>query len=202
MEPKEKRPKTCLPICAAHRLVPGTRVRHSYPRRVEEAVCGLIALLYEVSYRFQALMELFQQDDVALPRVSGYFRKAAEVEEKNAETLLNYQTERGGHYCAKDIQKPRTDEIRNTRQALELALHQWKMMATFLEELYWLSKGSKDPHTASFIRKQLLAPKIQQIKVAGDLITNANRLGCTNEGESSFGEYLIDRLQEELDGSA
>ncbi|XP_067849955.1 ferritin light chain, oocyte isoform-like [Heptranchias perlo] len=197
-EPKGKRQKTCLPICSFHLPVPGTRVKQNYPPTVEEAVCGLITLFYEVSYRFQALAEIFEQDDVALPRVAGYFRKAAEEEEKNAETLLDYQKERGGYYCAKDIQKPRTESVKNIRQALELTLRQWKTVATFLEELCALSKGCTDPHTTSFIRKRLLVPKIQQIKVVGDLITNANRLGCTDEGQVSFGEYLIDRLQEEL----
>ncbi|XP_041054392.1 ferritin light chain [Carcharodon carcharias] len=197
-EPKGKRQKTCLPICPFHQPVPGTQVKQNYPASVEEAVCGLITLFYEVSYRFQALAEIFEQNDVALPRVSGYFRKVAEEEEQNAETLLEYQKERGGHYCAKDIKKPRTESVQNICQALDLTIRQWKTVANYLEELCALGKSCTDPHTSSFVRKRLLVPKIQQIKVASDLITNATRLGCTDEGNVSFGEYLIDRLQEEL----
>ncbi|XP_051885170.1 ferritin light chain, oocyte isoform-like [Pristis pectinata] len=197
-EPKGKRQKTCLPTCTFHRPLSGAQVKQNYPLGVEEAVCGLITFFYEVSYRFQALAEIFEQDDVALPRVAGYFHKITQEEEKNAQTLLDYQTERGGHYCPRDIQKPRSESVRNIRQALELTFRQWKTAASFLEELCALSKTLADPHTASFIRKRLLVPKIEQIKVAGDLITNANRLGCTDDGRVSFGEYLIDRLQEEL----
>eukprot|EP00061_Rhincodon_typus_P014760 g42024.t1 len=109
--------------------------------------------------------EIFEQDDIALPRVSGYFRQVAEEEEQNAKTLIDYQKERGGHYCAKDIKKPRTESVQNICQALDLALRQWKTVATFLEELCALGKSCTDPHTTSFIRKQLLVPKIQQIKV-------------------------------------
>ncbi|GCB60676.1 ferritin light chain [Scyliorhinus torazame] len=197
-EPKWKRQKTCLPICSFHQPAPGSQVKQNYPESVEEAVCGLITLFYQVSYRFQALAEIFEQNDVALPRVSGYFQKVADEEEHNAEILLEYQKERGGHYCAKDIKKPSTESVQNMRQALDQTIQQWKTVATFLEELCALSKSCTDPHTTSFIRKRLLVPKIQQIKVAGDLITNATRLGCTDEGQVSFGEYLIDRLQEEL----
>uniref|UniRef100_UPI00398E9EEE ferritin light chain n=1 Tax=Pristiophorus japonicus TaxID=55135 RepID=UPI00398E9EEE len=199
-EPRGKRQKTCLPICSLHQPAPGSRVKLNYPPRVEEAVCGLINLFQQLAYRLQALAQIFEQDDIALPRVAGYFRKTAEEEGKNAESLIDYQKERGGYYCAKDIQKPRTESVQNIRQALELTLRQWKTVATFLEELCALSKSCMDPHTASFVKKRLLVPKIRQIKVAGDLITNANRLGCTDEGQGSFGEYLIDRLQEELDG--
>ncbi|XP_055505489.1 ferritin light chain, oocyte isoform-like [Leucoraja erinacea] len=197
-EPKGKRLKTCLPSCNSHRPLPGAQVKQNYPLEVEESVCGLITFFYEVSYRFQALAEIFEQDDVALPRVAGYFHKITEEEEQNAQTLLDYQADRGGHYCPKDIQKPHTLMVRNLLQALEIALDQWKNAASFLEELCTLSKTQEDPHTASFIRKRLLVPKVQQIKVTGDLLTNAKRLGCTDGGESSFGEYLIDHLQEEL----
>ncbi|XP_060694460.1 ferritin light chain, oocyte isoform-like [Hemiscyllium ocellatum] len=198
-EPKGKRQKTCLPICSCHQPVSGSQVKQNYPASVEEAVCGLITLYFELSYRFQSLAEIFEQDNIALPRVSGYFRQVAEEEEQNAKTLIDYQKERGGHYCTKDIKKPRTESVQNICQALALTLRQWKTVATFLEELCTLGKSCTDPHTTSFIRKQLLAPKIQQIKVVSALITNANRLGCTDEGQVSFGEYLIDQLQEELE---
>ncbi|XP_069754642.1 ferritin, middle subunit [Narcine bancroftii] len=197
-EPKRKRQRTCLPICTLHRPLAGAQGKHNYPLSVEEAVCGLITFFYGISYHFQALAEIFEQDDVALPRVAGYFREITKEEERNAQTLLDYQMERGGHYCPKDIQKPRTVSVRNIRQALELTLTQWQTSAAFMEELCTLSKKLTDPHTTSFIRKRLLAPKIRQIKVAGDLITNANRLGCTDNGQACFGEYLFDRLQEEL----
>ncbi|XP_059831690.1 ferritin light chain, oocyte isoform-like [Hypanus sabinus] len=201
-EPKGKRLKTCLPTCTFHQPLSRSQVKQNYPLSVEEAVCGLITFFYEVSYWFQALMEIFEQDDVALPRVAAYFHKITQEEEKNAQTLLDYQTERGGHYCPKDIQKPRCLSVRNILQALELTCHQWKTTASFLEELCVLSKSLADPHTASFVKKRLLVSKIEQIKVAGDLITNANRVGCSDDGEMSFGEYLIDRLQEELKPSA
>ncbi|XP_062918072.1 ferritin light chain, oocyte isoform-like isoform X2 [Mobula hypostoma] len=113
-QPKGKRLKTCLPTCTLHQPLSGKQVKQNYPLSVEEAVCGLITFFYEVSYRFQALMEIFEQDDVALPRVAAYFRKITQEEEKNAQTLLDYQTERGGHYCPKNIQKTSQQRIHRT----------------------------------------------------------------------------------------
>ncbi|XP_061469086.1 ferritin light chain, oocyte isoform-like isoform X2 [Rhineura floridana] len=82
--------------------------------------------------------------------------------------------------------------------ALEVAVIQWKTMAGYFEELYALSIKNSDPHTASTIKKQFLAPKIQKIKLMGDLITNAQRLRSTHDSRGDLENCLIDRLQEEL----
>lgn len=47
--------------------------------------------------------QIFEQHDVGLPRVAGFFRQESEKEQKQAEAMLAYLTERGAHYCNKDI---------------------------------------------------------------------------------------------------
>uniref|UniRef100_A0A8D2NCY1 Ferritin n=1 Tax=Zonotrichia albicollis TaxID=44394 RepID=A0A8D2NCY1_ZONAL len=86
---------------------------------------------------------------------------------------MKYQQERGGHYCSKTIQKPNCDYAVGLMKALELAMVQWKTMLRYFEELYALSVENADPHSASTIKKQFIGPKIQKIKLMGDLLTNA-----------------------------
>lgn len=88
--------------------------------------------------------------------------------------------------------------INGIAAALEVALIQWKTLASYFEDLYALSIKNSDPHAASTIKKQFLAPKIQKIKLMGDLVTNAHRLRNAQGGRSDLENYLIDRLQKEL----
>lgn len=83
-------------------------------------------------------------------------------------------------------------------KALELAMMQWKTLTRYFEELYALSIENADPHSASTIKKQFIGPKIQKIKMMGDLLTNARRLDCSQDGRNSLGDYFMDRLQKEF----
>uniref|UniRef100_A0A8C0EVN2 Ferritin n=1 Tax=Bubo bubo TaxID=30461 RepID=A0A8C0EVN2_BUBBB len=129
--------------------------------------------------------EYFDQSHVALPNVSKFFLHQALEERKAAEALMKYQQERGGHYCSKTIQC--RDKIRGDvglMKALEVAMVQWKTMIRYFEELYALSIENADPHSASTIKKQFIGPKIRKIKLMGDLLTNARRLDCSQDGRN------------------
>ncbi|XP_027743689.1 ferritin heavy chain-like isoform X2 [Empidonax traillii] len=142
--------------------------------------------------------EYFDQSHVALPNISKFFLHQALEERKAAEALMKYQQERGGHYCSKTIQKPNCDYAVGLMKALELAMVQWKTMLRYFEELYALSVENADPHSASTMKKQFIAPKIRKIKLMGDLLTNARRLDCSQDGRNSLGDYFMDRLQKEF----
>ncbi|XP_053305596.1 ferritin light chain-like [Spea bombifrons] len=197
-EPKQKRLKGTLPICPLHPRNTGSGVRQNLPPEVEGGLCGVTNALLRLSYNFQALAEIFDQADVALPRVSNFFHKQAKREEEAAEYLLKHMAERGGHYCSKTIEKPNCDHVRDVMTACYVALDQWKTTLGYFEELYHLSVDCSDPHSAGVIKKYFVEPKIRKVKLTGDILTNARRLSCTHNGQSSFGEYLIDKLQEEL----
>uniref|UniRef100_A0A8C0EUH7 Ferritin n=1 Tax=Bubo bubo TaxID=30461 RepID=A0A8C0EUH7_BUBBB len=138
--------------------------------------------------------EYFDQSHVALPNVSKFFLHQALEERKAAEALMKYQQERGEAFqYLKWLQ-----EI-GLMKALEVAMVQWKTMIRYFEELYALSIENADPHSASTIKKQFIGPKIRKIKLMGDLLTNARRLDCSQDGRNSLGDYFMDRLQKEHD---
>ncbi|XP_048342270.1 ferritin light chain-like isoform X2 [Sphaerodactylus townsendi] len=178
-EPRPKRFKSGLPLCTGHRhgRAPGKLVKQNFPPVVEEGLCGVASALLEVSYVFQMM---------------------AKEERGAAEVLIHYLHDRGGLYCTRTIQKPPNVHINDVAAALEVALIQCKMLAGYFEDLYALSIKNSDPHTASMIKKQFLAPKIQKIKLMRDLITNAHRLRSDQDGRGDLENYLIDRLQKEL----
>ncbi|XP_062973278.1 ferritin light chain-like [Elgaria multicarinata webbii] len=199
-EPSPKRLKSGLPFCTIHRQgrALGKLVKQNFPAVVEEGLCGVTSALLESAYVFQMLGEIFDHSDMALPNVSKFFRDRAQEEREAAESLIQYQHDRGGLYCTRVIQKPPNVLINGVAPALEVALLQCKMVAGYFEELYALSIKNLDPNTASTIKKQFLAPKIQRIKLMGDLITNARRLRSAQDGKGDLENYLIDRLQKEL----
>uniref|UniRef100_A0A673FT62 Ferritin light chain, oocyte isoform-like n=1 Tax=Sinocyclocheilus rhinocerous TaxID=307959 RepID=A0A673FT62_9TELE len=135
------------------------------------------------------LAKIFEQSDVALPRVSAYFHQESVKELERAEAMLQYLSQRGGKYCNKNIQvtHPSNQLTRAPPQDLEMSV---------MLELNQLAHEYGDPHTASVIKSQFIQPLVPKVKLVGDLLTSARRVGCTADSTGGFGEYLIDRLQE------
>ncbi|KAL7868115.1 hypothetical protein SRHO_G00094990 [Serrasalmus rhombeus] len=197
-EPRGKRLKSSVPVCKTHRASAGSAVKQNLPSIVEEGLCGVSSLLMELAYRLQALAKIFDQDDMALPRVAAYFHQESAREQEQAEAMLQYLSERGGQYCNKDIQRPGTEQVCALLPALELLLGQWKEEMAIMVELCQLAREHGDPHSASMLKSHFLQPLTPKIKLLGDLLTNAKKVGCTRDGAGGFGEYIIDQLYEEL----
>lgn len=197
-EPSGKRLKSNLPICKTHRTFPGSMVKQNLSAVVEESLCGVSTLLMEVAYRLEALANIFEQDDIALPRVAAFFHQESEKELAQAEAMLAYLSERGGQYCNKNIQRPGCEAVGALLPALELLLAQWKEEMAILVELSQLAREHGDPHSASVVKSRFLGPLVPRIKLLGDLLTSGRRAGCTHDHQGGFGEYLFNELQEEL----
>ncbi|XP_010900244.1 ferritin light chain [Esox lucius] len=197
-EPSGKRLKINLPICKTHRSCVGSRVKQNLSPVVEECLCGVSTFLMEVAYKLNALAKIFEQDDIALTRVAAFFHEQSEKEQAQAEAMLDYLSDRGGHFCNKDIQRPGCEDVCAVIPALERILGQWKEEMAVMVELIQLAKEHSDPHSASVVKSRFLGPLVPRIKLLGDLLTNARRVGCTSDQSGGFGEYLIDQMQKEL----
>ncbi|XP_018620941.1 ferritin light chain, oocyte isoform [Scleropages formosus] len=199
-EPSSKRPRSSVPVCRSHGAPLGSAVRQNLPVEVEEGLCGVTGALLELTYCLQALATIFEQDDVGLPRVAAFFRRESEEQQEQAEAMLAYLSDRGGHYCNKDVQKPGCEGICAIVPALEMMLGRWKELLAIMTELSQLAKEHGDPHTASVVKGCFLTRLVAKVKALGDILSSARRVGCTSEGSGGCGEYLIEQLQAELSG--
>ncbi|XP_023119187.1 ferritin light chain, oocyte isoform-like [Amphiprion ocellaris] len=198
-EPAGKRLKSSLPLCTAHRSsADGSRAKHNLPAAVEEALCGVSSLLWDGAYRLQALANVFEQDDVTLPRVASFFHQEALKQQDEAEAMLGYLAERGGNFCGKDIQRPSCEAVCAVLPALELLLLQLKEEVSVMVELSQMARDHGDPTTGHIVKSHFLVPRVDRLKLLGNLLTSARRVGCTNDQKGGFGEYILNELQEEL----
>ncbi|XP_050929528.1 ferritin light chain, oocyte isoform-like isoform X2 [Lates calcarifer] len=108
------------------------------------------------------------------------------------------QFSRGNGNKANSVRKPGCEAVCAVLPALELLLLQLKEETGVLVELSQLAREQGDPHTASVVKSHFLAPRVDRLKLLGDLLTSARRVGCTNDQTGGFGEYILNELQEEL----
>lgn len=100
--------------------------------------------------------------------------------------------------CGFDYQKPGCEVVCAVLPALELLLLQLKEEVSVLVELSQQARNHGDPHTASVVKSHFLTPRVDRLKLLGDLLTSARRVGCTNDQTGGFGEYILNEMQEEL----
>ncbi len=96
------------------------------------------------------------------------------------------------------FQRPGCEGVCAVLPALELLLLQLKEEVGVLVELSQLARNHGDPHTASIVKSRFLTPRVDRLKLLGDLLTSTRRVGCTNDQTAGFGEFILNELQDEL----
>ncbi|XP_059496452.1 ferritin, heavy subunit-like, partial [Stegostoma tigrinum] len=109
-----------------------------YHQDCEAAVNKQINVELTASYLYQSLVSYFDQDDVALPHVSRFFKDQSQVKQERAEKLLKFQNQRGGQVFLQDVKfgKPERDEWGNSLQAMQVALDLEKNVNQSLLDLH------------------------------------------------------------------
>lgn len=87
-----------------------SQVRQNYHSDCEDGVNLLIKLEMDAMYMYLSMTSYFGRSDVALPGFADYFRKAVSEEWEHANTLISYQTKRGGKVKLEDLKKLAKEE--------------------------------------------------------------------------------------------
>ena len=135
--------------------------------------------------RFQSAY--FARDDVALHGFSKRFRAASKEEREHAETLIDYQTMRGGRVVFREIAKPTSDEWGTALEAIEASLELEKTVNESLLNMHKTAGTHHDAQLTDFIEGTFLKEQVEAIKEIGDLVTKMKRAG---EG---LGLFILDK---------
>jgi len=129
------------------------------------------------SYVYLSMSAYFARDDVALHGFSKRFRAASHEEREHAETMIDYQTMRGGRVVFREVAKPTSDEWGTALEAIEASLELEKTVNESLLNLHKMADTHHDAQLTDFIEGTFLKEQVEAIKEIGDLVTKMKRAG-------------------------
>ncbi|XP_043853128.1 ferritin light chain-like [Dromiciops gliroides] len=169
-----------------------SQIRQNFSSEAEAAVNRLANLYLQASYSYLFLGFYFDRDDVALPRVSHFFRDLAKDKREGAERLMRLQNQRGGRVLLQAVQKPGQDEWGCSLDAMEAALSLEKGLNQALLKLHALGSSQGDPHLCDFLESHNLGEEVRLLKLLGDHLTTLCHVQA--DPQPGLGEYLFERL--------
>jgi len=161
-------------------------IRQNYSEACEAAVNKQINMELYASYVYQSMAFHFDRDDVALPGMSGFFKKSSDEERTHAQMLMEYQNKRGGRIVFQDIKAPAVDWTSHVH-ALEEALGLEKKVNEALLGLHGVADSNNDSHLCDFLEGNFLDEQVQSINELAKLVVNAKRCG------DGLGVYQFDK---------
>ncbi|XP_036590903.1 ferritin light chain-like [Trichosurus vulpecula] len=169
-----------------------SQIRQNFSSEAEAAINRLANLYLQASYSYLSLGFYFDQDDVALPRVSRFFRELAKEKHEGAELLMRLQNQRGGHVLLQAVQKPAQDEWGRSWDAMQAALNLEKDLNQALLKLHALGSSQGDPQLCDFLESHYLGEEVKLLKCLGNHLTTLRHVQV--DPQSGLGEYLFERL--------
>ncbi|XP_074075856.1 ferritin light chain [Macrotis lagotis] len=169
-----------------------SQIRQNFSAEAEAAVNRLANLHLRASYCYLSLAFYFDRDDVALPRVSHFFRELAEDKREGAERLMRLQNQRGGRVLLQAVQKPARDEWGRSLEAMEAALDLEKGLNQALLKLHALGSDQGDPQLCDFLESHYLDEEVKLLKRLGDHLSTLRHVQA--DPQAGLGEYLFERL--------
>jgi len=159
-------------------------IRQNYSEACEAAINKQINMELYASYVYQSMAFHFDRDDVALPGMSGFFKKSSDEERTHAQMFMEYQNKRGGRIVLQDIKAPSV-EWSSHIHALEEALALERKVNESILALH--VTASEDAHLQDFLEANFLDEQVQGINELSKMITNAKRCG------DGLGVYQFDK---------
>lgn len=162
-------------------------VKQNFHIECEKALNKQINLELYASYVYLSMAYHFDREDVALPGLTNYFKKASEEERNHAMKFMTYQNKRGGRIELTDIKTPAKNDWGTGKDAMSEALSLEKLVNESLLELHTLASGHNDPNFLDFLETEFLQEQVDSIKEIADHVTNLERVG---EG---LGVFMFDK---------
>ncbi|GLV37091.1 Ferritin 3 heavy chain homologue [Carabus blaptoides fortunei] len=163
------------------------QVRQNFHKDCEDAINKQINLELYASYVYLSMAYYFDRDDIALPGMHWYFKKASDEEREHAMKFLKYQNKRGGRIILKDITAPEKKEWGTAEEAMNTALALERDVNECLLELHGVASSHGDANLCDFLETEFLQEQVDAIKEIADHVTNLKRVG---EG---LGVYVFDK---------
>merc|ERR1711982_42964 len=164
-----------------------SKVKQNFHSDSEALINKQINMELYASYVYLSMSAYFARDDVALHGFSKRFRVASKEEREHAETLIDYQTMRGGRVVFREIAKPTSDEWGTALEAIEASLELEKTVNESLLNMHKTADTHHDAQLTDFIEGTFLKEQVEAIKEIGDLVTKMKRAG---EG---LGLFILDK---------
>jgi len=163
-------------------------IRQNYHEDCEALINKQINMELYASYVYMSMSFYFDREDVFLPGISKYFKKASDEEREHAMKFMKYQNQRGGKIVLQPIEAPTMQEWGSALNGLEAALSLEKQVNQSLLDLHSKADSHNDPHLTNFLEGEYLEEQVVAIKELSDYITQIKRAG-----PSGLGEYTFDR---------
>lgn len=127
------------------------------------------------SYAYQSMANYFARDDVALPGISKFFKKASVEESEHAQKFIDYVTKRGGRVELDTVKKPAKSTWSVAVDAFRDALALEQDVTKSILDLH--HEAANDAHLQDFLEGEFLTEQVDGMKQLGDMITKLERLG-------------------------
>ncbi|KAL7641352.1 UNVERIFIED_CONTAM: hypothetical protein RMT77_008491 [Armadillidium vulgare] len=163
-------------------------IRQNYHEDCEALINKQINMELYASYVYLSMSYYYDRDDVSLPGICKFFKKASGEEREHAMKLLEYQNRRGGKIVLQPIEAPAMQEWGTALNGLEAALSLEKQVNQSLLDLHKKGDSCGDPHLTNFLEEHYLEEQVEAIKELSDYITQLKRAG-----PGGLGEYTFDR---------
>nr|ALJ10925.1 ferritin [Dolomedes sulfureus] len=164
-----------------------SQIRQNFHKESEDGVNKQINMELYASYVYLAMSYHFDRDDIALHKISEYFKECSTEERDHAMKLMKFQNQRGGTIALKDVKAPTKSKWGSPLEAMQDALELEKTVNQALLDLHKLAAQHDDAQMCDFLESEYLTEQVEAIKKLGDHVTNLKRVG------TGLGEFIFDK---------
>ncbi|GAQ86105.1 hypothetical protein KFL_002700240 [Klebsormidium nitens] len=160
---------------------PASLARMHLDPALDKQLSAAVGVALGTWYNLEAMAVFCLKDTVALPGFTRYFRGRAGQEYREARSIMDYVSQRGGAVQFKEIAPPPNsfnhEEKGDALFLMEYALALEKVQNDKYVQLFRAAGGSGDPGVQAFVQVRLLGPRAAIIQRTAQCVAQLRRLG-------------------------